>query len=262
MDAYATGASTFSPSPSATAMSPHPSSSKMHNQALIIALSIAAVTLLVISLAALIFCRRRHRRYQRHRTDRFRHVEQYAGGLKHPHLTEDLGRTSSTPAYLRVYPSLPSIFSTGNSSDELTSDFSYFDRFLSDVASTARTGPPSSTWTGSGPSSSTRTGSGPPSSRLSSRARSALGRSVTILTGSSGSRRSGQKPHAIGDRDDGKGTRDGQHAKRRDHRPRGQSATGRPVDGAEKEKDHLKVEMNGTAERLADESPMREEAVR
>ncbi|KAI5829116.1 hypothetical protein K523DRAFT_305671 [Schizophyllum commune Tattone D] len=190
-DAYATGVSTsvralVTPSSSSSA-SNSPSSDASHNHtAVIVGLSLTCFFLLLLTgLLTWYFVRRRRQRLR--------------GDNEKPQPAKN-----ATPAYLNVQPSLPSIqsFNTVSvaHSTSLTSDFSYFDRYLSDVGYTIWSGPNSSTRavsvrTGPIPARNGRIGgTEPPSSAhtLSSRARSVLSRSATIMTGSSSSKRRGE----------------------------------------------------------------------
>ncbi|KAL1690684.1 hypothetical protein GGG16DRAFT_113850 [Schizophyllum commune] len=199
-DIYATGVSTSTGAPVQPSSSPdhsklHSTAAGQHRTAIIVGLSITcALLLLLTSLLTLFFVRRRR---QRLRAD-----------AENKMYTESELAKDPTPAYLNVQPSLPSILSFNTvsvaPSTSLTSDFSYFDRYLSEAGSSAsvwsgpnlnsstreasagRTGP-----AGRAGTSSDRTGrTGPPSSTrtLSFRARSVLSRSATIKTGSSSSR--------------------------------------------------------------------------
>ncbi|KAL1729946.1 hypothetical protein EV714DRAFT_211756 [Schizophyllum commune] len=182
-DAYATGVSTsvgslVKPSSSPSASNSHSSETNHHRTAVIVGLSLTCFFLLLLTgLLTWYFVRRRR---QRLRGDNEKHEP----------------AKGATPAYLNVQPSLPSILSFNTvsvaPSTSLTSDFSYFDRYLSDVGSSIWSGLNTSTRAVSvrAGSSSTRTGrTGPPSSTrtLSSRARSVLSRSATIMTGSESS---------------------------------------------------------------------------
>ncbi|KAI5892581.1 uncharacterized protein SCHCODRAFT_02542544 [Schizophyllum commune H4-8] len=199
-DIYATGVSTFPGVQVKPSSSPDHSQSRstgagQHRTAIIIGLSITCLLLLLLtSLLTLYFIRRRRRRLRADRET-----------TKH---TESQSVKDPTPAYLNAQPSLPSILSFNAisvaPSTSLTSDFSYFDRYLSEAGSSA------SVWSGPDLISSTRAVSarpgpagravpssdrtsktGPPSSTrtLSSRTRCVLSRSATIMTGSSSSKR-------------------------------------------------------------------------
>ncbi|KAL1680215.1 hypothetical protein EV122DRAFT_288932 [Schizophyllum commune] len=183
-DAYATGVSTsvgalVKPSSSPNASQSHSSETNHHRTAVIVGLSLTCFFLLLLTgLLTWYFVRRRR---QRLRGDNEKHEP----------------AKGATPVYLNVRPSLPSILSFNTvsvaPSTSLTSDFSYFGRYLSDVGSSIWSGPNASTRavSVSAVPSSTRTGrTGPPSSTrtLSSRARSVLSRSATIMTGSSSSK--------------------------------------------------------------------------
>ncbi|KAI4293893.1 hypothetical protein K525DRAFT_213912 [Schizophyllum commune Loenen D] len=188
-DAYATGVSTsvgalVKPSSSPNASQSRSSNTSHNHTAVIVGLSLTCFFLLLLTgLLTWYFVRRRRQRLR--------------GDNEKPQPAKD-----ATPAYLNVQPSLPSILSFNTvpvaPSTSLTSDFSYFDRYLSDVGSSIWSAPNASTGAVSvraGPIS-TRTGrTGPPSSTrtLSSRARSVLSRSATIMTGSSSSKQRAAK---------------------------------------------------------------------
>ncbi|KAL1707935.1 hypothetical protein EV121DRAFT_198130 [Schizophyllum commune] len=183
-DAYATGVSTsvgelVKPSSSSNASDSRSTETNHDRTAIIVGLSLTCFFLLLLTglLTWYFVCRRRQR---------------LRGDNEKPQPAKD-----AIPAYLNVQPSLPSILSFNTvsvaPSTSLTSDFSYFDRYLSDVGSSIWSGPNASTRavSVSASPSSTRTGrTGPPSSTrtLSSRARSVLSRSATIMTGSSSSK--------------------------------------------------------------------------
>ena len=165
------------PSSSPNASTSHSTETNPNRTAIIVGLSLTCFFLLLLTgLLTWYFVRRRRQRLR--------------GDNEKPLPAKD-----ATPAYLNVQPSLPSILSFNTvsvaPSTSLTSNFSYFDRYLSEAGSSTWSGLNTSTRAVSvsaGPSSA-RTG--PPSSTrtLSSRARSVLSLSTTVMTGSTSSKR-------------------------------------------------------------------------